>query len=242
MDSKRNLVPTPTVDKNGKLTTVYRRQEDTAGKGRVLPAPVVARNPDLIRNVSFLLTSAASEPAIKMNASKQIAGYSSELLQRIHDAITDETLEKHEQDMLKANFLHKIGSGSTLPSVEEAVLFFPLMTGLRKNSANEVISSLRCYPQLPKSSNYAREREDVQKKCSAIVRVMGMIYLLPQRDFRFERGSYVFSDDRLTDLVLEFPERADEIGTIIVERRSFDPDMIRSVLTTDASALGSGIL
>jgi hypothetical protein len=71
---------------------------------------------------------------------------------------------------------------------------------------------------------------------------MGMIYLLPQRDFRFERGSYVFSDDRLTDLVLEFPERADEIGTIIVERRSFEPDMIRSVLTTDASALGSGIL
>lgn len=242
MNSRRNLVPTPTVDKNGKLTTVYRRQGDAAGNGRALPAPVASEDANLKRNVSFLLTTAAGEPAVRINAGKQIIGYSPELLQRIHDAITDEKLDTNEKDMLKSNLLHKIGSGATLPHVEEAVLFYPLMKGLRKTSANEVAQSLRSYHQLPRSSNYARESKEVQEKCSAIVRVMSLVYHLPYRNFRFVNGTYIFSDERFTDLALEFPERADEIGAIVTERQSYDPDMIRSMLTTDASALGSGIL
>lgn len=249
MTSKDHLTPTPIVDKNGKWTTVYRKLFGSKKKEAThVPAPSIApTEPSFDRAPSIENLRLRAEAGLKEEGQihrmhqvmVEINKYPDDLLQRLNKAIDDDVPNMWMID-------RQIRAGLPHNEISESLYFLPRMKNPLYIAAQKHLRSLHAYKQLPPSDDYSKESEGVRKQCLALMTVAkSAMYAVGEHnvfDGSEERTPYVLKDERLTDLILEYTDRATEISNIVEDRETVDPDVIRSILSSDAPALSEGML
>ena len=242
MAKKRNanLVPTPTVDKNGRATTVYRKPQQKALLGS-LPAPQ-ARLGGHERDESLLTVLAAeimkSDIGISdiSHVEETLRGYPHELLVRLSEAINDDI--KNIESVKRAVLARK-----NYKSINEALYYYPKVTRRTHMGITLRINGLHHNPLLPDSEDFSEESPEIRDKATALLTVINALDAISATSsFVDVSRTFMFKDQRLNEVILDNYERADEIARIIVERRIVDLELILSVIGSDSLALGDGTL
>lgn len=136
-----------------------------------------------------------------------------------------------------------IEENSSEETLREHVAFFPYFHHLNHTIAKDMVRSLHRYRQLPLSLDLSSEGDEVLFRCVALLVVMeGATRLELDLVFRNEDPPFVLKDDRLVELVLAHSGDAGRIAGFIRDRETADPDLIEAMLTTEAPALGDGLL
>lgn len=240
MTSRSNLTPTPTVDKNGRQTTVYRKQVAVTANATGVPAPAladtsVARRTELIRRVmsNFRIDRDTDDALMKMT--RAVATYPVDLLEKLCDP---DTASSDYYWMINA----MVDDGGTAESVNEYLHFLPDVTEASLYVSQALVKSLHGYSQLPSSADYSRENEELRSQCSALLRFSNAARLAGLEVFKDDEFRFTLKDHAMVELILE---NHDSVGTLVAavrERKSADPVMLDSVLKTDSPALGKGVL
>lgn len=121
--------------------------------------------------------------------------------------------------------------------------------------STDLLRGLRCYEKiLPVMEDYSKSTGMVRKHVAALLAVVRT--LTPDYGYRdnidhlpLERIKNKDNKDilklagySLPQLIIEHPEQAEQIGKIILERKTSDPELIRSIITSDARSLSEGAL
>lgn len=237
------LIPTPVVDKNGRLTTVHKKAVE-AGTGSVtIPAPTFAEPSFLERQREIILWSVAG--SLRMTAKKQeevkktISGYSDGFLPKLVEALEDE-------DRTSAT-AHLIFHGKDEREVGEMIRFLPStdITGFTGSFA--LIKTLHgYYPGLPDAEDYSLASADVQSQCESLLHVTCAVRECSPEWFNWMRrvdvdddSTMILKDERLVALALERHDVCLKIVDVIYERESADFDIIGPALS---GVLGEGNL
>lgn len=252
MASRDDLIPTPTVDKNGKQTTVYRRGYQSGATTRTFPTPTVsepssARN-DLIGDTALALASAANAPEFSLRSvTKDLERCSDELIEHVAEvlgSVDDERARTKVAVKISLQIMRKPqgekSGAAHEEEVHEELYLYPVVPDAGPTMVRRIIESVRHLPQFSGMTSLRDASEDDLRNCRALARVMGSALREHLIDPRLD--SYTFEDERVIDLVLEYPERASLIADVIRDRYTLDPVLLREVVESEASALGSGIL
>lgn len=245
------LVPTPVVDKNGRLTTVHKHGTVAGRRAASFPAPHVPAVPlpsrediisgimDQIREMDFIFSEYEA---------KEIRSYLEER--------TPEFLSKAGavfRSPKSAVIAGKLIRGLETPTlINEAVLYMPQMEYRGFWETVHLIKTLHgYYPGLPKADDYSEVDQSVQDRCLALLKVTCAARHMGQTDKALKATTvgrnnrdraYVLRDERLISLLLEQPQRADEIVRIIAERGTAEFGVIHAVLNAESVALSDGTL
>jgi hypothetical protein len=242
MTSRENLEPTPTVDKNGRLTTVYKKKSGGAKSVLTapLPKPPVAQV-DRQRIVSDFAAHfepmGMSDEAYETMMSS-LDGYSDELLGKLDEARTN----------LAPGFGlvgTSVSRGESEDEVSEQLYFYRDHGDMVYYSARHLVESIHYYQQLPASVDYSKESDEVRAQCSALMMVSrASVNISYGVDEVFDRtkGEYVLKDQRLVDLVIAHSDEAVLLSNFIRSHRTLDVDRLTEFLNSESKALGSGML
>jgi hypothetical protein len=242
MTSRENLEPTPTVDKNGRLTTVYKKK---SGRGKSIldvpmPKPAVSQV-DRQRIVSDFVDHFES---------RGMSEGAYEIMRAALNSYSDELLEK--LDEARSNLAPGLGlvgtslsRGETEYEMSEQLYFFRELDDSMYYAARHLVDSLHYYPQLPASVDYSKENDEVRAQCSALIMVERVSVNLPydlDEVFDISKGEYVLKDERLVELVLAHSDKAVLISDFIRSRRTLDVGMLTELVNSEAKVLGTGLL
>jgi hypothetical protein len=252
MTSRSDLIPTSVVDKNGKQTTVYRRRERSGGVTVTFPTPTVvesrAAREALVRETAMVLVSAADAPEYSLitvtrdldRCSDELIDHIAEVLNAVHDA----EVEKKVARKIGLQIMRKPKDGDAGAAHEEELheelYLYPFVPEAGPTMLRRIIESVRRLPQFSGMTSLRDASGDELKNCRALARVMSAA--LEERLLDPYSDYYVFEDERVTSLVLEYPEHARLIADVIHDRYTLDPVLLREMVESEASALGSGIL
>ena len=246
------LVPTPVVDKNGRLTTVYKRQEVSGRDGSVLPSPVVTE----LKRAKQDIISGIVEEMREMNLcwnddeiesiTHTLNGYAIASLLMVEDA-----LQKDAESASLVGLL--IQAEEEQEFVSEALLYMPQM-GYKGfwDAARQVKTLHGYYPTLPPCDDYSKADEYVQQQCAALLKVTAAVDTMARDGNQTMKMTAVgnknldrvaiLSDSRLIEYVIDHPQSADQIVALIADRGVSDYRVIHSVLHSESVALSSGML
>lgn len=242
MSSRESLVPTPTVDRNGKATTVYRRGTTTMNAVSPLPSPIQlspdAREKLILKLGDELTAGNFIGKDIKLGVRRNLYNYSEEMLNTIRTAVTTDATENKGMNGCAGKIRSKIVAGDSEESINEAVFFYPLFEHRGIAITSHILDALHHFPQLPASEDYSREDADTVAKCTALILVIDKLSALHGA----LESNWTIKDQRLTELVLSNPERGEQIASLIEARESGDPDLIEEVLSNESPALNNGVL
>lgn len=119
-----------------------------------------------------------------------------------------------------------------------------------------LLNGLREYDGLlPIMEDYSKSTGRVRKQVVALLTAASTV----TREFRSKRyedfgalplkevknadtSSVKFMGDELVQCIIDNPERADQIGRIILERQTSDPELIMSIIHSDVRSLSEGTL
>lgn len=239
MASRDHLVPTLTVDKNGRTTTVHKKLA-TTGSAKSIPfsknTELIVRRKDLIHGLATVMESTWAGGNV--NALTQtLKMFPDSLLQRLD----------HTQATNSVAFARivriAITKGAGEKSVREYLFFLDDLDASSYYAARDHIAALHRYTQLPESDDFSQESDELKSQCRALIAVQRACSHLDEDDmFRLESGMFVLDDDGFVELILAHPDKATQIVNFIRERRSIDVGLIAEVISGDATALGSGTL
>lgn len=254
MSQREHLIPTPTVDRNGKATTVYRKSVSST-PAKLLPAPVVtnydqAKSGLVMDTVVELFRGTVIGIDQREIANAALRSCSSEVVERVHSSLTGLGFDSGRSELsqlLRVKLSYFPERRSELEGeLDDALCFYPLVRKRSYNVAERIIASLRKYPQVPATTErFSGESDEVMAKYVALVRVIDSSIGYPNDRSIFKDdslGLYVFEDDKFTELVLEYPEQTEQIISVIRERGTRDPEAIRMVIEGSTTALSSGAL
>lgn len=259
------LHPEPRPDINGKVTTRWvRSDKKKTSKALAAAVPTLAMvtvNPVTSRNVPVLFDllmdhSVAGEgvevedfkPEVAHEIEKQLLAvfrkygeYSYEM-DRARDTIADAFDESwtRARHPTKSELRHKPDDFSLLYNL--GVLGCAGM-----DDGKYVINGVRKYPQFENVVDFSELLPNDLMKAQALSTVIRGVSTDHQEDNgwnvsasgKYDTRYVRLRDDALTDLVVEYPERADDIVNIINGRNTADVSLIRSVLE---NPLGDGVL
>lgn len=138
--------------------------------------------------------------------------------------------------------------------VREALHFMPYVSSMNQlwNVDDGVVPlmlrSLHAYPGLPECADFSVETEAVRDQCAALLVVSNAILTHTSKDDSnisvARRGNTVqiIADDRLVRLILDSPDLAEDIASLIETRGTADFGLIENVLTAPSAALREGAL
>lgn len=254
MVNRSNLVPTHTVDKNGRQTTVYRRNGAGASVPSV-PAPELKLtiNDDLVRETAQELlkdlfpgssSRGTNDAAMRRGVVSAIRSYPEALVKELRDAIIGLD-QSTDSENLRESLCELIEKKPSEAKLREAILLYPAVSKWNEEVGKEIIGSLREYEGIPAWSDLSRESDEVKARCVAMATVVSEVFSFsPSSEYFRTKGKsdLVLKDEALVDLVFEYPERAGEMAAVIRERKSVDPVLLRGIVASDSRALGEGSL
>lgn len=246
-----NLFPTPTVDKNGRRTTVYRKSERPLEPLRQFPSvsfPAHGNDAsgvvngwevrqEKLRGISQHASEVMKCGNSQRDIKKHIMTFPDELLERIESCQKEGALWSRRVDA-------RLVELSDFNEVSETTHFAPLISDdILDNSARSMIQSLHYYPQLPKSKDYSQESPELRLQAEALMRVI---------DTAIDHGicgwngvnveSLVIKVEGFAELVMENKDRVEMIIDFMRDRKIIDVGAIREILSTDAPSLSRGVL
>jgi hypothetical protein len=252
MASRDDLTPALTVDKNGKQTTVYRRSNQSSVVASSFSIPTVSMPSSareaLVRETALALASAANAPEFSLRAvTKDVDRCSDELIEHVGEvirSIEDAKVRKKVAIRIALQLMRKPkgkkSGAAHEEEISEAMDLYPVIPDSGSDIARKIIESVRHLPQFSGMPNLRDASEDEKKTCHALARVINAALLASFLDRRSD--SYLFEDERITDLVLEYPDHSHLIAEVIRARHTLDPVLLRDMVESEASSLGSGIL
>lgn len=240
MAPRNHLTPTPTVDKNGKLTTVYRKQATSTSSPAGVPAPSLAdisveRKMELIRSFLSGYEIGNRDDSTLMETTRTVAAYPVDLLEKL---CSPEIVSSDYHWMIKS----MVSDGCGSDFMNEYLYFLPDVSEASIYTSQALVKSLHGYSQLPSSADYSRDDEATRAKCSALLRFSNAARLVSLEVFRDDEFRFTLKDHALVELILENHGSIETLVAAVRERRSADPEMLASVLETDSPTLERGIL
>lgn len=140
---------------------------------------------------------------------------------------------------------------ASLAHLRECIAFYaPTDPTLRTSSTHypPLITALHDCELLPPSEDYSRESELVRAQCKAFVTVLegvinwGSGATLTWIPVTPRGASWKFNDARFVHLILNSPEKAERIVSIVKERQTQDYEVVSVILHSDAPAMSEGTL
>lgn len=161
-----------------------------------------------------------------------LCDYSDELIDQIVQ------LRKSHDPIYYATLQGMFDQGASEASVRD-ILFFTPLTQMDSRFSGWHIRNLHTYKDLPSYDCYSQAPEAVRDQCIALLTVTHAVIEYNQNSDALPLNEFALRDERLVQLVLEHPHRADSIAAAIKERGSVDFDLISTVT---ADALSDGML
>ena len=248
------LIPTPVVDKNGRLTTVHKRNDLGASSDISIPAPIVAipEQPSKKKLVGKLADRiddilCLDDPEQKDYLVENLTEYDHDFLVKL-DGLGDSWLaatlvNDHEPAIM----------------INETLAFVDGIKAYSTPDAIDLVRTLHSYPLLGKYRDYSLAPQEVQDQCVRLLRVADAMRC--HSSDNLERGlrilqddelddtrnpsldsSYLLSDERMIQGILDDPAFADRAITVIKERGTSHYDAIVAVLNHEQVALSDGVL
>lgn len=153
------------------------------------------------------------------------------------------------------------GNSITLPQLNE-YFAYPILLG---RYPGRLLRGVHLYPQLPQTEDFTTTDPSTQEQVSALLAVTTKLesecYEMIQNNphdprlkhlpFGYTPGDkYEPNEDNaatitnsdIIQLILDHPDRANEIADLIIQRRTNDPQLLRDIIEPPATALGTGVL
>jgi hypothetical protein len=257
-----NLIPTPIVDKNGKLTTVHKKTQVTVSH-KALPS-VALPKPNNLANVAAHRIAQEWADSQSMGAMSAII-YETAFEFAFKDALaglkncSPETLQRITGPGMtgdhRLTLVNGLGDGWSEETINDFMHAASVMndTGMYYKEMKDYLISFEYYSELEptKGGHYPEERAH---QITAITKVLRHMHTNPHNisdiemwhefynDGEWEEVPYI-KDDKLRALILTSAHDRDAIVDIITERSIFDADQIIEMLSAnDTSALRAGNL
>jgi hypothetical protein len=242
MADRSHLTPVPTVDKNGRVTTVYRKPS-AAVQGPAVPrvAAVTVKSSQREELITALVDrwdpSRYNEDK-RHEIAEHLRGYSDELLEMLNS-----------MDKSNKTARHSASRGVPENEVREELCFFPYLRGRAYHTARMLIRSLHDYPAVFSSEDFSLEDEETKIGCRALLRVTDLM-LDHGDDENFmtdDLSSFALRDEELVALVVNSGDRSDQVVEFIRDRLvsgagTVNAPLIEEMLASDVSAISSGVL
>lgn len=244
------LIPTLTVDVNGRTTTVHKLPQGSTDRMMSVPAPSSPANNksrmmtdsrinDLAQHVTDLT---GEEHGVRY----RISHYSDGFLDRI------EELFESESD-LATPVAGQIVGHENERFISECVHFYPKLNTEDYGEASSYVRSLRLYPELRHASNLTKG--DQEQQSLAIMEATRIIHENSPPSF-FANPSHpleyratdtdwdlkIIKQARLVNLIMRQPERAEDIGKVVARYGFTEPASILAVMGGTIPALADGAL
>lgn len=250
MASRQHLVPTPTVDRNGKVTTVYRKLSP-AQKGAPLPgpAPVAGRDKHwrkyAVNTLVDYLSPSLYNVEHREDLKQSLSAYSDELLEMLVGDGTGLNHTDPDASPTAAVVMSDLNSGRPENEIREGLCFYPHIkeAAATAAAARQMVDSLHDYPQLPTTGDLSAEGEVVREQCIALLKVMCACWRSGSTGhFRVDGMSFALVDDNLVGFVMEHPDKGDLIAGVITERGVADVKVLAEMIDSESPSLSGGTL
>lgn len=247
MTARENLNPTTVVDKNGRVTTVYRKPQAAPGRTSIpqvkSPSMTAARRKEMIGELALRYETTKSGPGGIRNLTKVLKTYPDELLERLEGM---RVTNSPAQWIAKAS----VADGEFPAAINERLTFYPEVGHLNYRGLRMRVAALHDIPQLPESDDFTKESDEVVAQCRALLVVIDACnraglygeYHDDPSDTMLRDDRVIELDDLLVDFVIAHPDHSVEIANFIRERKAIDLDLLTELVEGDARALGSGAL
>lgn len=245
MAGRDNLVPTPTVDKNGKQTTVYRSAAPSAQKKKV-PAPVPPSVNSLDEDTALVMKMLG----LKGNdARRQVLSVLWQFPAPFRLTLQgflrqkDRELATHIAGMIHSN------EGQTTIRECDSLLRAIDVPDLELGTA--LVKSLRHCNELEWAGDYSVTDDELRAKCIALMNVTAAVVevapdmwpaLVLVPNTTGDMDSPIIRDKLLVRAVLEQPEEAPAITKVIRDSGLTSYRPIRAILDGVAAPLVDGVL
>lgn len=250
MASKENLVPDVITDRNGKVTTVYRK---TAAKNVVKNIPVVpvsVNTDDEVRSelhADICSTLFIDEPGDQEMLSRIIGSYRSVFLQRISSAVKDE-----DYNFATAIAANVFGDASRT-FLSECMVFLKQAGTDDMGEAGSLILSVHRLPQFREFNDFSKAPENVQRM---VVDLMNLTRVMSELNYDFGSSRMpldyvhqphnglapypVITDEALVNLALD--GNTERMMEVIREYGTADASVIKGILNGITPSLAEGSL
>jgi hypothetical protein len=164
------------------------------------------------------------------------------------DELIDQIVQlRKAHDPIYATLQSMFDGGASEASVRD-ILFFTPLTQMDSRTSSWHIRNLHTYKDLPSYDCYSQAPANVRDQCIALLTATHAV--IEYNQWRYQNSDtlpmntlpmneFALGDERLVQLLLEHPHRADSIAAAIKERGSLDFDLISTVT---ADALSEGML
>lgn len=244
-----NLIPTVITDRNGKITTVHRREEASRPHSSPLPAPIAPTTAcpgieDQIMGYASEQLQAYYPDRPEREAervARQLLNYPNELLVDL-----EHTLRTHEVSRRVITVM--LQNNMNQARIHEAAVFLPEVWSGIPNESYSHVMALEHYEELPQHENYALAGDDVRKQCIALINVSialdGSSDVISDSPLRWKGDDLtpVIEDPALVRLVIENPDKAPMIAKFISDRFSVNHDALSDLVKADSNPLSRGFL
>jgi hypothetical protein len=244
------LIPTLTVDVNGRTTTVHKLPQGSTDRMMSIPAPgsPVSNKSQMMREsrVNKLAQHVADLTGDDDDISGQISRYSDGFLDRI------EELFDSESD-LATPVAGQIVGRENERFISECIHFYPKMDHEDYGEASSYVRSLRLYPELRHASSLTRGEQEHQSL--ALMEATRIIHEktppsffadpshpLEYRSTDSDWDLKIIKQARLVNFIVRNPDRAEAIGKVVARYGFTEPASILAVMGGTIPALADGAL
>lgn len=231
-----NLVPTLTVDVNGRTTTVHKKPM-TGALNAAIPAPAV-REPrpkgrdEIIEGVITALWR-LSGPVGDYEAHQirlVVSDHTTEFITRVVE------ISEGEDTDLALGVVQHISAGEVEPLINEVIHFHKLSGGTSYWDSSALVRTLGQYSALEMNEDLSKTDDLVQQQCLAIMKAASVIDTESRHDKKddshpleylpthYGRNMPIIKDESILELIMEQPESAEEIARIVAEHGDSETD------------------
>lgn len=249
-----NLIPTVTVDKNGRTTTVHRKP-NVSVSNTALPAPAIgedtARDRILVNHVLALITSLVGRQDV--NASKLVPlktslnYFKTSFLQRLE-------LYLQCDHATSLGVAQQVVNGEFAEIIDETIYYHQRIGGTDYWDSAALVRSLAHYDPLSIYNDLSKIDEPIRKQCEALIKATSVIdsesgtapgaeeHPLEYAPADYDRQMRIIKNQGLVKLIMDNPDDAKHIAHIVVKHNTTDQNSILGIMRGIIPALAEGSL
>lgn len=247
MPRNANLIPTLVTDKNGKLTTVYRKPQ-VSPVATSVPAPPVAAKKDT-NEVRRAVTERIIELRdVQSGGPFDHAAYIADEVQKY----SERTLRNVELALLGNDYelaeavAEQIGLAQTEFTVNTSIHFYWRSESDDYWKTVAEVSALLHYPFINQYDDLTVD-ETIQQQCLALMKFTRLIDKLPYSphlDYIDDQNydARVINDESLVALIVNRPEDVERIAEIVIEYGTSNGPTINGIMAGELPAVAEGYL
>lgn len=244
-----NLVPTPVVDRNGRTTTVYRRQSVAATESSIPPAPQTPVREVDEEALSIIADMMDIDPDNAVYGVHHVLGfYRKAFVEELVALITQE-------DRVLASSMAALAiNGENETFIRECNFFLPLLTERNHKHGVALVRSIR-ESSIDWSRDYSKASSGIKEQCLALMNTLDAVEEVikdgsAQIHYQVNRVGHhnkleitpVLKNEALERAVTESPESAPEIIAVIRNYGTTDYQAIRAILDGAHPSVADGAL